>query len=153
IHGNMVYDQLFNLDTDLQPQPQLVESWTVSEDRKTYVFTLREGVKFHDGTPIRSADAIASFRRWAARRNPGKILLDFTDSITALDDRRFEWKLNAPFGLVIDTLAYTGSAYVMREKEAKTDPFQQIQEVVGSGPFIFKRDEWVPGSKTVYVKN
>ena len=153
IHGNMVYDQLFNLDGKLEPQPQLIDSWTVSDDKKTYVFTLREGTKFHDGTPIRSADAIASFRRWAARRNPGKILLDFTDSITALDDRRFEWKLNQPYGLVIDTLAQTGATYVMREKEARTDPFQQIQEVVGSGPFLFKRDEWVPGSKTVYAKN
>ncbi|BBK30633.1 peptide/nickel transport system substrate-binding protein [Stella humosa] len=152
IHGNMVYDQLFNLDSSLTPQPQLVETWTVSDDKKTYVFTLREGTKFHDGTPIRSADAIASFRRWAARRNAGKLMLDFTDSITALDDRRFEWKLNAPYGLVIDTLAQVGSPYVMREKEAKTDPFQQITEVVGSGPFVFKRDEWVPGSKTVYAK-
>jgi len=149
----MIYDQLFNLDDKLEPRPQLVESWTVSEDKKTYVFTLREGTKFHDGTPIRSADAIASFRRWAARRNPGKILLDFTDSITALDDRRFEWKMNQPYGLILDTLAQTGSTYVMREKEASTDPFKQIEEVVGSGPFIFKRDEWVPGSKTIYVKN
>ncbi|BBK30634.1 peptide/nickel transport system substrate-binding protein [Stella humosa] len=153
IHGNMIYDQLFNLDAKLEPQPQMVETWTVSDDRKTYVFTLREGLKFHDGSPVRSIDAIASFRRWAARRNAGKLLLDFTDSINALDDRRIEWKLNQPYGLVLDTLAQTGTGFVMREKEAKTDPFQQVQEVVGSGPFLFKRDEWVPGSKTVYVKN
>ncbi|BBK43624.1 hypothetical protein STVA_36440 [Allostella vacuolata] len=120
----------------------MVGSRTVSDDKETYVFTLREGPTFYDGIPIRSADAIASFQRRAARRNPGKILLDFTDCITALDDRRFEWKLKQPYGLVIDTLAQTGATYVMREKEARTDPFQQIQEVVGSGPFVFKRDEW-----------
>ncbi|WP_374445091.1 ABC transporter substrate-binding protein, partial [Stella sp.] len=49
IHGMMVYDTLFASDDKLEPKPQMVESWTVSPDRKTYVFTLREGLKFHDG--------------------------------------------------------------------------------------------------------
>ncbi|BBK38631.1 ABC transporter substrate-binding protein [Allostella sp. ATCC 35155] len=152
IHGNMIYDQLFNLDTDLMPQPQMVEKFTVSEDRKTYTFTLRDGLKFHDGTPVTTKDVLPSIHRWAARRSSGKVLMGFTESITAKDDKTFEWKLNAPFGFLIDTLALTGSVYVMREKEAKTDPFKQIEESVGSGAFMFKRDEWVPGSKTVYTK-
>ena len=152
IHGNMIYDQLFNLDTNLQPQPQMVDKWTVSEDRKTYTFTLRDGLKFHDGTPVTTKDVLPSIKRWAARRNAGKILMGFTDSITAKDDKTFVWKLNEPFGLVIDTLAMTGAGFVMREKEALTDPMQQITEAIGSGPFMLKRDEWVPGSKTVYTK-
>jgi peptide/nickel transport system substrate-binding protein len=154
IHGAMVYDTLFASDGDLNPQPQMVETWTVSEDRKTYVFTLRQGMKFHDGTPVMAKDAVASMKRWGARDGAGKQLMGFTQSITATGDRTFEWKLNEPYGLVVDTLAKQGTnlPFVMREKEAMVDPFQQIAEVVGSGPFVFKRDEWVPGSKTVYAK-
>ena len=153
IHGNMVYDSLFALDEKLNPQPQLVDKYTVSPDRKTYVFTLRDGVKFHDGTPVTAKDAVASLKRWGARDGSGKQLMGYTESVTATGDKTFEWKLKEPYGLVIDTLAKTGGAtFVMREKEAMVDPFQQITEVVGSGPFAFKRDEWVPGSKTVYVK-
>ncbi|MGE0723786.1 MAG: ABC transporter substrate-binding protein [Alphaproteobacteria bacterium] len=152
VHGNMVYDQLFNLDEKLEPQPQMVGKWSVSEDRKFYVFTLRDGLRFHDGTPVTTREVLPSIDRWAARRPSGRVLMGFTESVTAKDERTIEWRLKEPYGLVLDTLAQTGSAFVMREKEAKTDPFQQIQEVVGSGPFAFKRDEWVPGSKTVYVK-
>ncbi|BBK43618.1 ABC transporter substrate-binding protein [Allostella vacuolata] len=154
IHGNMIYDTLFSTDDKLQPQPQMVEKWTVSEDRKTYVFTLRDGLKFHDGTPVTGKDVVASMKRWGVRDGAGKQLMSFTDAITATGDKTFEWKLKEPYGLVIDTLAKQGTSlpFVMREKEALVDPFQQITEMVGSGPFTFKRDEWVPGSKTVYAK-
>ncbi|MBM3599456.1 MAG: ABC transporter substrate-binding protein [Alphaproteobacteria bacterium] len=154
IHGLMVYDTLFSSDFDLNPKPQMVESWVVSNDRKTYTFKLRDGLKFHDGTNVTSKDVVASMNRWGKRDGAGKQLMDYTASLSAKDDKTFEWVLKEPFGLLIDTLAKTGTSipFVMREKEAMVDPFQQIQEVVGSGPFAFKRDEWVPGSKTVYVK-
>ncbi|MCC7272910.1 MAG: ABC transporter substrate-binding protein, partial [Alphaproteobacteria bacterium] len=153
IHGMMVYDTLFALDDKLEPQPQMVEKWTVTADRKKYAFTLREGLKFHDGTPVTTKDVIASLRRWGARDGGAKLLMAYTTGITAVDARTFEWTLSEPYGLVIDMLAKLGGAsFIMREKEAMTDPFQQIQEAIGSGPFAMKRDEWVPGSKTVYVK-
>ncbi|MCP5152670.1 MAG: ABC transporter substrate-binding protein [Ectothiorhodospiraceae bacterium] len=154
IHGLMVYDTLFSSDYELKPQPQMVDTWTVSDDRKVYTFTLRDGLKFHDGSPVRTKDVIASMKRWGARDGAGKQLMSFTASITATDDKTFVWTLTEPYGLVIDTLAKSGTSipFVMREQEAMVDPFQQIQEVVGSGPFVFKRDEWVPGSKTVYEK-
>ncbi|MGE0718292.1 MAG: ABC transporter substrate-binding protein, partial [Alphaproteobacteria bacterium] len=154
IHGMMVYDTLFSSDDKLDPQPQMVEKWTVSQDRKVYTFTLRDGLKFHDGTPVTTKDVVASLKRWGARDGAGKQLMGFTQAITAKDEKTFEWTLNEPYGLVLDTLAKMGTnvPFVMREKEAMVDPFQQITEVVGSGPFMFKRDEWVPGSKTVYTK-
>ena len=49
----MVYDQLFSVDENYEPHPQMVESYTVSDDRKSYRFTLRPGLKFHDGSPVR----------------------------------------------------------------------------------------------------
>jgi peptide/nickel transport system substrate-binding protein len=154
IHGMMVYDTLFSTDGELKPQPQMVEKWNVSEDRKIYEFTLRDGLKFHDGSPVTSKDVVASMNRWGKRDGAGKQLFEYTASLVASDDKTFVWTLKEPYGLLIDTLAKAGSSvpFVMREKEAMVDPFQQITEVVGSGPFAFKRDEWVPGSKTVYEK-
>jgi len=154
IHGLMVYDTLFSSDADLKPQPQMVDKWTVSDDRKVYTFTLRDGLVFHDATPVTSKDVVASMKRWGARDGAGKQLFGYTASLEAKDDKTFVWSLKEPYGLLIDTLAKTGTSipFVMREKEALVDPFKQIEEVVGSGPFKFKRDEWVPGSKTVYEK-
>lgn len=154
IHGLMVYDTLFSSDMALNPQPQMVDTWTVSTDRKVYTFKLRDGLKFHDGTPVTSKDVVASMNRWGKRDGAGKQLMGYTKSLTAVDAKTFEWAMTEPYGLLIDILAKTGTSipFVMREKEALVDPFTQITEVVGSGPFMFKRDEWVPGSKTVYVK-
>jgi peptide/nickel transport system substrate-binding protein len=154
IHGQMVYDTLFSSDADLQPQPQMVETWTVSDDRKVYTFKLREGLKFHDGSPVTSRDVVASMNRWGKRDGAGRQLMSFTSSLTAQDDRTFVWTLTEPYALVIDILAKYGTSipFVMREKEAMVDPFQQIQDVVGSGPFVFSRDDWRPGAKTVYLK-
>jgi len=154
IHGLMVYDTLFSSDIDLNPKPQMVDTWTVSPDRKVYTFKLRDGLKFHDGTAVTSKDVVASMNRWGKRDGAGKQLMGYSASLVAQDAKTFVWTLSEPYGLLIDILAKTGTSipFVMREKEAMVDPFQQIQEVVGSGPFMFKRDEWVPGSKTVYTK-
>jgi peptide/nickel transport system substrate-binding protein len=154
IHANMVYDTLFSSDDKLNPQPQMVDTWTVSPDRKVYTFKLRDGLKFHDGSPVTSKDVVASMKRWGKRDGAGKQLFGYTASLTAKDDKTFVWTLNEPFGLLIDILAKMGTSLpvIMREKEALVDPFTQITEVIGSGPFMFKRDEWVPGSKAVYVK-
>jgi peptide/nickel transport system substrate-binding protein len=154
IHGLMVYDTLFSSDAELKPQPQMVDKWTATQDRTVYTFTLRDGLKFHDGSPVTSKDVVASMNRWGKRDGAGKQLFEYTASLVASDDKTFVWTLKEPYGLLIDILAKTGTSipFVMREKEAMVDPFQQIQDVVGSGPFVFKRDEWVPGSKTVYEK-
>lgn len=154
VHGMMVYDTLFSSDKDLNPQPQMVDTWSVSTDRKVYTFKLRDGLKFHDGSPVTAKDVVASMNRWGKRDGAGKQLMGYTRLLTAKDTKTFEWALTEPYGLLIDILAKMGTSvpFVMREKEALVDPFAQIQEVVGSGPFMFKRDEWVPGSKTVYVK-
>lgn len=154
IHANMVYDTLFASDDKLNPQPQMVDTWTVSPDRKVYTFKLRDGLKFHDGSPVTSKDVVASMQRWGKRDGAGKQLMGYTASLTAKDDKTFVWTLSEPFGLLIDILSKLGTSLpvIMREKEALVDPFAQITEVVGSGPFMFKRDEWVPGSKAVYVK-
>ncbi len=154
-HGYMVYDVLFATDAKFQVQPQMVDKWEVSKDNLTYTFTLRDGLKFHDGAPVKSADCIASVERWAKRDVFGQKLGEMTESWTAVNDRTFRLKLKKPFPLVLDALGKPSSnvPFIMPERVARTDAFTQITDPTGSGPFKMVKSEWVPGSKVVYVKN
>jgi peptide/nickel transport system substrate-binding protein len=154
-HGYMIYDTLFALDEKLQPQPQMVDTWKVSADGLVYTFTLRQGLKWHDGAPVRSADCIASIQRWGKRDGMGQKLMDFTKSLDVVDDRTFTLTLKEPYGLVVASLGKISSnvPFMMPERVAQTDAFTQITELVGSGPFKFVKEEWVPGNKVVYVRN
>jgi len=154
-HGYMIYDTLFAVDAKFQVRPQMVDKYDISKDQLTYTFTLRDGLRFHDGQPVRSADCIASIERWARRDAIGQKLAELTESWTAVDDKTFRLRLKKPFSLTLDALAKPSSnvPFIMPERIAKTDAFQQITEAIGSGPFRFVREEWVPGNKVVYVKN
>src|SRR5262245_49128581 len=92
-HAYMVWDTLFSLDANNVPQPQMVDSWTVSDDKLTYTFTLREGLKWHDNTPVRAAGGIASWKRWAAKDGMGRALWEFTAAIEAIDEGSFKLML------------------------------------------------------------
>ena len=70
-HSAMVYDMLFGVNDKFEPQPQMVSKYGVSDDRKTYTFELRDGLKFSDGTPVTARDCVASVRRWGARDGGG----------------------------------------------------------------------------------
>jgi peptide/nickel transport system substrate-binding protein len=154
-YGYMVFDTLFALDGQAKPQPQMVEAWTVSDDKLTYGFTLRDGLRWHDGAPVRAADCVASLERWMKRDVFGQKLGADVDTIQALDERSFRITLKEPFPLLLDALAKISNnvPFMMPERLARTDPFKQIAESVGSGPFKFVKEEWVSGSKAVFVKN
>ncbi|SKA15707.1 peptide/nickel transport system substrate-binding protein [Enhydrobacter aerosaccus] len=154
-HGYMVWDTLFAMDEKLQVQPQMVDHWELSPDRLIYTFTLRDGLKWHDGLPVTSEDCIASLRRWGAKDFTGQKLLSFVSALEAVNDKTFRMVLTEPYGLVLDSLAKPGASvpFMMPKRIADTDPGTQITEIVGSGPFIFKKDEWKPGEKIVYVRN
>ena len=154
-HGYMIYDTLFATDAKFQVQPQMLDKYELSKDSLTYTFTLRDGLKFHDGTPVKSADCIASVERWAKRDALGQKLAEVTESWKAVNDKTFTLKLKRPFPLALEALAKPSSnvPFIMPERIAKTDAFTNITEAIGSGPFKFVKEEWVPGSKVVYVKN
>ncbi len=154
-HGYLIYDTLFAMDEDFKPQPQMVDTWKVSGDAKTWTFNLRSGLKWHDGTDVTAQDCIASLKRWGARDGAGQSLFAVIDSLSAKGKSTIVMKLKKPYGLVLESIGKISSnvPFMMPERMAKTDPFKQIQEHIGSGPFMFKKDEWVPGSKVVYVKN
>jgi peptide/nickel transport system substrate-binding protein len=153
--GYLVFDTLFALDKDFKPQPQMVDKWTVSDDKLTYKFTLRDGLKWHDGQPVRAADCVASIERWAKRDQFGQKMLEAVASMTDTDDKNFTIALKTPFPLLLNALGKLSSnvPFMMPERLAITDAFQQIPEAIGSGPFKFVKEEWVPGSKAVFVKN
>jgi peptide/nickel transport system substrate-binding protein len=154
-HGMMIYDTLFALDRNLQVKPQMVDRWTVSEDKLTWTFTLRDGLEWHDGEPVTAEDCVASLKRWAAKDGMAQKLLSFVTELKATDAKTFVMQLKEPYGLVLSTLGKPTSniPFMMPKRVAETDPNTQITETIGSGPFIFKKDEWKPGEKAVYLKN
>ena len=154
-HGAMIYDTLFGLDGDFKPQPQMVDKGGVSDDKLTYTFALRDGLKFHDGTAVTAADCVASVRRWAARSGSGQTLMKRVKDTPVVDEKTFKIVLSEPYGLVIDSLSTisTSLCYMMRKKDAETDPNQQVRETIGSGPFLYNRDETRPGNRHVYDRN
>jgi peptide/nickel transport system substrate-binding protein len=155
MYGMAVYDTLFAYDAAGKPQPQMVGSYTVSPDSLTYQFTLRPGLKWSDGKPVTAADCVASLQRWEQRQSMGVNLAKFTKTMEAVDDNTFRIVLKEPYGLVLASLAKRppGAPFMMPERLAKTPAGQRIKESVGSGPFIFKMDEWQPGNRAVFVRN
>ncbi|TCZ55394.1 ABC transporter substrate-binding protein [Roseicella aquatilis] len=154
-HGFMVYDQLFALDSKGEARPQMVERFERSPDGMEWRFTLREGLAFHDGAPVRAADAVASIRRWAQRDVVGRALAAATASLEVVDDRTFRLVLARPFALVTEALARpTASAlFVMPERLAQTPATTAVTEATGSGPFVFRAAEWRAGDRAVYARN
>ena len=71
----MIFDTLFALDGNLKLQPQMVDKYTVSKDAMKYSFTLRDGLKFHDGAPVTSEDCVASLNRWGKKDALGKLMM------------------------------------------------------------------------------
>jgi peptide/nickel transport system substrate-binding protein len=154
-HGYMIYDTLFAMDEKGEIKPQMLEKYELSADKLTYTMTLRDGLEWHDGKPVTSDDCIASIKRWAAKDAAGQKMMSFVGSIDKVNDKTFTIKLKEPTGLVLIGLGKPSSnvPFMMPQRVAEGDPNKQLEEAIGSGPFIFKRDEWKPGDKTVYIKN
>src|SRR3989440_1104118 len=123
-HTLLIYDTLFGMDENRRPQPQMVETWGVSEDKKTYTFTLRAGQKFHDGQDVTSADVVASIRRWAVRDGTGQHMFKRVSDTPVRDEKTFQIVLKDPYGLVLDALGKieTNLPVIMRKRDAETDP-------------------------------
>jgi peptide/nickel transport system substrate-binding protein len=154
-HGAMIYDTLFALDGNMRPQPQMVSKYGVSDDKLTHTFELRDGLKFSDGSAVTADDVVASIRRWAARDGAGQHMMARAKDLSKKDDKTFVLSLKEPYGLVVDVMAKTATPllYIMRKKEAETDPNQQVTEYIGSGPFIYNRNETRQGTRYIYDRN
>ncbi|MDE5452423.1 ABC transporter substrate-binding protein [Bradyrhizobium sp. CSA112] len=153
-HGYMVYDTLLATDSNFKIQPQMAD-WKVSDDKLTYTFTLRDGLKWHDGQPVTAEDCVASLKRWGRNDTMGQKLMDFVASLEPIDAKSFALKLKEPYGLVLESIGKPSSytPFMMPKRLAETPAGQQIKEQVGSGPFKFVQAEFQPGVKAVYEKN
>ena len=153
-HAYHVYDTLYGIGQDFSPRPQMVEGHTVSDDGLVWQFKLREGLWFHDGTPVLARDAAASMQRWWKRDSFGQLIAAAADTLDASDDRTIRLKLKRPFPHMLAALSRVGAlpCFVMPERIAKTDPYTQIKETVGSGPYRLLADEFNAGSRSVYAK-
>lgn len=154
-HAAMVYDMLFGVNDKFEPQPQMVSKYGLSDDKKTYTFELRDGLKFSDGSPVTARDCVASVRRWGARDGGGQHMMARMADTPVKDEKTFQFVMKEPYPLAIEWLAKaaTNACYIMREKEAMTDPNQQVTTIIGSGPFVMNQDAVVQGQRYVYDKN
>jgi len=154
-HSYLVYDTLFGTDENLRVRPQMVERTIVSSDATRYIFTLRDGLRWHDGQLVVSEDCVESLKRWGKKDRFGQLLMAHTGKIAPIDKKTFTLELAERFGPVLDALGKPSSnvPFMMPARLAATSADEQIKEIVGSGPFKFSKDEWQPGNQVVYVRN
>jgi len=146
-----VFDTLFAMDGQGMIRPQMVEAHETSADGLTWNFRLREGLKFHDGAPVTSADVVASLERWAPRDSLGRMLWAAKSELVAIDPRSFRLTLARPFPLVLDVLGKPNAPLpvILPERLARVPVETRIREITGSGPFRFKAADWRPGNVMV----
>jgi peptide/nickel transport system substrate-binding protein len=153
-HAGLVYDQLYGTDSKLQVQPQMAEGHTVEEDGKRWRIRLREGLRFHDGEPVLARDCAASIKRWGRRDVLGVEILRISDEISGIDDRTLEFRLKQPFPKLPQALGKPGAYMpaIMPQRLAETDPYKQLTEIIGSGPFRYVKEERLQGVRNVYAR-
>lgn len=154
-HGYMIYDTLLATDADNTIRPQMVEKWEASADGKSYTFTLRDGLKWHDGQPVTADDCIASIKRWAAQDKMGQMMNSQMTEMKALDAKSFVMTFKSPTDLAVRALAKPSgiAPFMMPKRIADTPANQPIKEYIGSGPFKMVTAEFRPGLQAVYEKN
>jgi peptide/nickel transport system substrate-binding protein len=143
-HSYMVFDTLYGQDGTYKVSPQMVEGHTIENDGKLWRLKLRDGLLWHDGDKVLARDCVASIKRWGKRDSLGDALMAATDELSAPDDRTIQFRLKKPFALLADALGKSPSPMcaMLPERIANTDPFKQITEMIGSGPFKYEAKEY-----------
>ncbi|HEY4250366.1 MAG TPA: ABC transporter substrate-binding protein [Roseomonas sp.] len=154
-HGCCVFDTLYAPDAALRPRPQMAEGHTVSEDGRRWTIRLRDGLRFHDGEPVRARDCIASIRRWAVRDPFGQLLAAVVAEWTATDDRTITLGLTRPFPALLDALAKPAASpcFMLPERTALTPADRPITDMTGSGPWRWIAGDYVQGAQAAYARN
>ena len=149
-HAYMIYETLFALDAKGNPRPQMVDTFRMSPDKLTYTFVLRNGLKWHDGQPVRAIDAVASLKRWAVKDAAGQKLMAKTASLEATDDKTLVLKLKEPYGLVLRALAkeYSYVPFIIPERQAVQPADKAFEgDKIGSGPYVSPRRSGCPAPR------
>ena len=150
----MVFETLYGRNEALEPKPQMIAGALVEDGNKRWTLTLRDGLAFHDGTPVLARDCAASLNRWMKRDPGGQTVADRLDAIEAKDDKTLVFRFRKPFASLPMVLSKTQpTPAIMPERIAATDAFKQIPEMIGSGPFRYEPKEYVSGSRMVFTRN
>src|SRR5271154_3735809 len=140
-------------DHAMQPHPQLATAWTIAPDQKTYTFTLRQGVRWHDGQPFTSADVAASLAILKKSHPRGRSTFAHLAEVQTPDDHTVVLKLDAPVPYLIKGFAAAESPIVPKHIYDGTDPFtnKNNSAPIGTGPFRLK--EYARGDHVIYERN
>lgn len=152
-HGYYVFDTLYSNGPDGIPRPQMAEGHEISDDKRIWRIRLRDGLRFHDGEPVRASDCIASIKRWSVRDPFGQLLAAAVDAYEAIGDRIILIKLKRPFPLLATALGKADAAvpFIFPERLINgTGIDKPITEMIGSGPYRFNAGDYVSGSRVVY---
>lgn len=143
-----LYEALTRIDAEGAVGPGLAKSWTVSDDARTYSFTLRGTAKFHNGKPATSADVKFALDRARAAdsTNPQKAWFKAIAAVDAPDPQTVVVTLAQPDGLFLFHMGL-GAAVI---QSAETQPTNK-QTPIGTGPFKFER--WIAGDRVILVRN
>jgi peptide/nickel transport system substrate-binding protein len=147
-----VYEGLTGVRPDLSIEPLLAESWEISEDGLTYTFALREGVTFHDGSPLTAGDVKFTFERLVGPQTASPSAADLASmaSVEAPDDRTVVVTLSQPDASFLATLSQS-SVGIMSEAFVTANGGDVSQVAMGTGPFVF--NEYVPNTRVILDKN
>lgn len=153
-HGYYVFDTLYGVDAELVPHPQMAEGHTVSEDGVTWTFTLRDGLLFHDGSPVTAADCAASIERWSQIDGFGRLLNAAVNAYKVIDDKTFAIELKSPFPRLVEAISkpHSSPCFIMPQRLASQPTSEPVTEMIGSGPYRFVAGEFSSGNKVVYEK-
>ena len=154
LHAQTIFETLFAVDADLRPRHQMLAGHTVSPDGREWRLTLRDGLRFHDGEKVLARDCVASLTRWGQRDTLGIALFAATDELSAPDDRTIRFRLKRPFPMLPFALgkANANLPAIMPARLAGTPATARVTEMVGSGAYRFKADEWRQGDRVVYER-
>ncbi len=150
----MTYETLYGRDVSFNPQPLMVQGHVIEDDGKRWTMKLRDGLVWHDGTPVLARDCLASLQRWLKRDAVAPIFDARVDAIEAPDGKTLVWRLKKPFPLLAHFLSKVQPSPVMMPERiaASTDPFKQVAEIVGCGPFRFVKEDYVSGSFASFAR-
>jgi peptide/nickel transport system substrate-binding protein len=148
IYDNLVFNGLTRMREDLVVEPELCEKWTFSEDLRTWTFTLRRGVKFHNGREMTARDVIATYERILDPATAAAPRTNYTmiEKMEAPDPYTVIFRLSFPYG---------GFADILSDRQVKIIPHDGIDQLatapVGTGPFVMR--SYTPGDRMILARN
>lgn len=142
--AQQIFEGLFARDKQFSPKPMLVEKYTSSPDGKLYEFTLRKGIKFHNGKEMTATDVVASLKRWGTLTGRGKLIIGRLEEngLQAKDPLTVTMTFKLPTGVLLDFLALI-EAFIMPVEIAEAAGKEKLKadQFIGTGPFMFKEHQ------------